>query len=1003
VDYDLTRLGSREFEHLTQALCVAALGARVSVFGDGPDGGREATAEGRLTWGAKGDAAGAWDGYTVIQAKFRVRPEGVESNLKWLRSELRKELSRWTDSRYRRSKTRKPDNMLMVTNVALSAAASGGVDTANKEIAALIDKHSLDLKSWRLWHYDDLRALLDVHKAVRIRYGGFLTTGDVLAHVDELLGGRHDVQAALTAHAIKEMIAQQYIRLGQAGDPHDEKLSLGRVAVDVVATTSPRIEIMMEGFEKRSGLAPDSPDRRQRTLDSILTRSHYPLVIHAPAGTGKTAFVEMMGKLANRSPVSAAAYILNRGERVHDHGLAPGQPRHLLVVGGPGQGKSTLAQLVCQAYRVNLLRDASFLSSEAARLRSRLADDFAEIGLKLPSHLRWPVRVNLSDYGDSLAGDSDLSLLRYIANRISAASPHNISAGDLALWLGRWPWLLVLDGLDEVASPQIRERVTVGVSGFLVDAATANADVLVMATTRPQGYTGEFGAEDYERLDLVPLTAATAMAYARRLTTARFHDNDELRQQVLARLQEATANPDSSRLMTTPLQVTIMALLLERRQRAPHDRYQLFDAYFDTIYSRETNKPTALGRLLEDYRSDIEAIHETVALALHQQAEAETERDASMPAAQLQAYALDRLQREGHSEKQSARLAEQLVEAATRRLVLLVPYKVDEVTFEVRSLQEYMAARALTNDEGSAILDRLRPLVASVYWRNTWLFAAGRIFHEREKLRESLISLIAQVDNEGLLPWLAGAGAELATDLLADDLALRSPQYRRLLADQAIARLDGLPDTTWRSLGRLLKRIADEDPLIRQKLDRQVNMSLAAGGGARAHVVLMLDVWQHFTGGLATRARQLRHQYNDLNSHENIGTLLLRELVTVRDPKMPRRRTTLRLADYITPHVPQLGEDDDRQAMNRLIESMNSIQIGKLRHEGEPRDVDVAIVTRSQMPEITVLDNAFGRLAVADAFSILVDRIPPLDWHVAFILRETVRYWYARRAAAISG
>jgi len=43
VDYDLTRLGLDEFEHLAQALCVAGLGAKVSVFGDGPDGGREAT------------------------------------------------------------------------------------------------------------------------------------------------------------------------------------------------------------------------------------------------------------------------------------------------------------------------------------------------------------------------------------------------------------------------------------------------------------------------------------------------------------------------------------------------------------------------------------------------------------------------------------------------------------------------------------------------------------------------------------------------------------------------------------------------------------------------------------------------------------------------------------------------------------------------------------------------------------------------------------------------
>jgi hypothetical protein len=954
VDYDLARLGSYEFEHLTQALCLAVLGARVSVFGNGPDGRREATAEGRVTWDAEGDAAMAWDGYTVVQAKFRLRPEGVGSNLTWLLGELGKELSRWTDPRYKRSKTRKPDNLLIVTNVPLSAAAGGGVDTANKEIARLVGEHSLNLRAWRLWHYDDLCALLGVHRSVRITYGGFLTTGDVLARMDGWLDEHHgDLGAALTAHAVRDMIAQQYVRLGQAGDPHDERLALGSVAIDVTATT-----------------------------------------LAQPANAGHE-------REAEQRTVEAAAHILERGEHVRDHGLAPGAGRHLLVVGGPGHGKSTLAQMVCQAYRVSLLRESGSLSPEAARLRDVLVDDFAAIGLRLPSHLRWPVRVDLSDYGDRLAGNADLSLLRYLADRITAGSPFDLKASDLAFWLRRWPWLLVLDGLDEVASPHIREWATTGISAFLVDAAAVDADVLVVVTTRPQGYAGELGAEDYERLDLLPLDADAAVAYAKRLTAARFHDDQDLRQRVQARLEEAAADPDSSRLMTTPLQVTIMALLLERRQRAPHDRYQLFDAYFDTIYSRETNKPTAIGRLLEEHRSDIEAIHETVALALQQQAETRAEQhDASMSATEVREHALRRLQHEGHGEEHAARLADRLVGAATHRLVLLVPYGVEEVGFEVRSLQEYMAARALTHGEGQAILDRMRSLVASAHWRNTWLFAAGRLFRERENLREPLISMLAQVDNEGLLPWLARAGAELATDLLADDLAVRSPQYRRLLADLAVDRLDGLPDSNWRVLGALLQRIADEDPLVRQKLDRQVTASLAAGGGTRAHVVLMLDVWTRSTGGLAARARQLQHTHDDPTLDENFGTLLLRQAARGRDPKFPQLKGAPRLPDYVKQYVPQL-DGDDRQAMIRLLTSLRGSEVGRFRSEDAPPDASVAVVTQLRLPELAILQDALSRPAVADGFSELVDRIPTADWHVAMTLREVVRYWYARRPASV--
>ncbi len=67
-DYNLSGLSSRSFEKLIQALAVKVLGAGTIVFGDGPDGGREATFEGRMDYPSQADP---WDGYCVLQAKFR--------------------------------------------------------------------------------------------------------------------------------------------------------------------------------------------------------------------------------------------------------------------------------------------------------------------------------------------------------------------------------------------------------------------------------------------------------------------------------------------------------------------------------------------------------------------------------------------------------------------------------------------------------------------------------------------------------------------------------------------------------------------------------------------------------------------------------------------------------------------------------------------------------------------------------------------------------------------
>jgi hypothetical protein len=69
VVYDWSKLGERRFEDLCRALAVHVLGPEVQAFGDGPDGGREASFDGPVRY-APG-AGGPWNGYGVLQAKYR--------------------------------------------------------------------------------------------------------------------------------------------------------------------------------------------------------------------------------------------------------------------------------------------------------------------------------------------------------------------------------------------------------------------------------------------------------------------------------------------------------------------------------------------------------------------------------------------------------------------------------------------------------------------------------------------------------------------------------------------------------------------------------------------------------------------------------------------------------------------------------------------------------------------------------------------------------------------
>src|SRR5205814_5116202 len=114
---------------------------------------------------------------------------------------------------------------------------------------------------------------------------------------------------------------------------------------------------------------------------------------------------------------------LSRSERPDSHHASP--ERHLVLVGGPGQGKTTLGQLVCQIYRAALVTDPASLGP-AAEVVTTLQQHLQTSSLPAPAMKRWPLRVELSKYADVLGGSPDTSLLRHIATLISDRAAETI-------------------------------------------------------------------------------------------------------------------------------------------------------------------------------------------------------------------------------------------------------------------------------------------------------------------------------------------------------------------------------------------------------------------------------------------------------------------------------------------------------------------------------------------------------------------------------------------------
>lgn len=523
-----------------------------------------------------------------------------------------------------------------------------------------------------------------------------------------------------------------------------------------------------------------------------------------------------------------------------------------------------------------------------------------------------------------------------------------------------------------------------GISDLRVEAARVNADIFIVATTRPQGYVGEFSEDQYDHINLAPLNPTQATVYARILAEVRHANDPDMYTKLITRTELAAREEVTARLMGTPLQVTIMSLLLEGRERAPQARYALFEAYYHTIYAREVAKPGRLGRLLETQRNHVDVLHNRVGLLLQIQAE-QGEAEASLPRERLGELTVERLVHEGYENDDAKNLADQIVTAVTRRLVLLVPKGLDEVGFEVRSIQEFMAARALTSGEDADVMDRLREIVPCTHWRNTWLLAAGHSFAGKEHIRGSLVSILAEVNNSDELHLAVAPGADLALDMLEDGIALNAPHIRRMLASHALVLLQRAPDESLVRRALVLFNCASNDRIIRLYVDQAIDQALQGSAAQRQTARILLEIWQKQTGGLGLRSRQVlgrqqaMERYSTSESSSNWPQLKRQTLSDLLRPKLKRAN--------ITDHEYKIAAKFLNVFRQVALPSENS----KLSA--------TAILAESAATNRACVDAAFNCQEITAVVAAAYFDAAAETWAKASALRSLMQTWLQRRAA----
>jgi hypothetical protein len=372
---------------------------------------------------------------------------------------------------------------------------------------------------------------------------------------------------------------------------------------------------------------------------------------------------------------------------------------------------------------------------------------------------------------------------------IEKGTSHRVPAADLRRWLSEYPWLLVLDGLDEVPVSSNRDGLMKAVHQFMIQAAQLSADVLVVAASRPQGYTGEFSPQTYQHRWLLPLSPRRALHYARRLAETKFGANTERQERVLSSLGRAVREESVARLMQTPLQVTIMTTLVDEGGHPPEEPWNLFNDYYDAIYRRERGRDTEAAEILRSHRPDIDALHRRVGFLLQRESERAGRTDAVMANEHFAEIVRERLANEGHKGAELESLSKAIISASTERLVLLVSPHGDDIGFELRPFQEFMAAEALLDVDDVLAGKRLRAIAPVGFWREVFLFCAGKCFAKRESMRDTIHTICAEL-NEDEVGGTVLAGSQLALELLEDGIGRGQPKFGRLLTRIALRYLD---------------------------------------------------------------------------------------------------------------------------------------------------------------------------------------------------------------------
>jgi HEAT repeat protein len=424
--------------------------------------------------------------------------------------------------------------------------------------------------------------------------------------------------------------------------------------------------------------------------------------------------------------------------------------RHLVILGGPGVGKSTLIRFLARQ-----------CAAGPRELQERLgwAEDLT------------PVVVPLAAFADARRTQSDLDLRGFIDQQMMVRGEEALRNAVRQEFDNGCVFAL-LDGVDEIPGSAERSSIVREVESFMAGLGANRC----LVSSRPYGYIQIAGnPAQYELSVFSPEQVESFVrAWQRAFDRWRQHGSanvEEADAEAEEMLAEIKRNPKVAELATNPLILVIISLIRSENTRLPEQRVELYYRAVKTLldtwnYWRSMSKTNVggislpLDRLLRACSGLAEWLRRTKPTGVAHRAELQRE---------LSAILKDKEYDDGDPD----RTAESYLSAAADRAGLLEERGPGIFAFWHPTFEEFLAAVELATPTARAT-ERLLPLRDDARWREVILLAVGYIgisLHDPETATE-VVRAIAE-DEPGPLEPLLHSHLLLAAACVADDVGVK--------------------------------------------------------------------------------------------------------------------------------------------------------------------------------------------------------------------------------------